>query len=95
MLLPCQLGVSTPGGVEPIIFLLDEANSGPNSLKTQQIASLDLVNAYNRIGRTSIASAVAKYAPTFYRIAKWAYNQPSILATNEGHTLASAVRRKS
>ena len=61
MLLPCQLGVSTPGGVEPIIFLLDEAISGSSTLKTQQIASLDLVNAYNRIGRTSIASAVAKF----------------------------------
>ena len=35
MLLPCQLGVSTPGGVEPIIFLLDEATNGPNTLKTQ------------------------------------------------------------
>ncbi|PVH67462.1 hypothetical protein DL98DRAFT_642167, partial [Cadophora sp. DSE1049] len=90
MLLPNQLGVSTPGGVEPIIFLLDEAISGPNTLKTQQIASLDLTNAYNRIGRTSIASAVAKYAPTLYRAAKWAYNQPSILVTNSGQTLASA-----
>ena len=54
MLLPCQLGVSIPGGVEPIIFLLDEAISGSNTLKTQQMASLDLINAYYR---TSIAAA--------------------------------------
>ena len=74
MLLPCQLGVSTPGGVEPIIFLLDEAISGSNTLKTQQMASLDLINAYYRTSIASIASAVAKYAPTLYRAAKWAYN---------------------
>ncbi|XMA12782.1 hypothetical protein WAI453_005573 [Rhynchosporium graminicola] len=90
MLLPNQLGVGSIGGVEPIIFLLDDAITGPNRLKTQQIASLDLVNAYNRIGRCAIASAVAKYAPTLYRTAKWAYNQPSILVTNKGQTLASA-----
>jgi hypothetical protein len=90
MLLPNQLGVSTPGGVEPIIVLLNHTISGPNRLKTHRIASLDLVNAFNRIGRTSIASSVAKYAPSLYRTAKWAYNQPSILVTNSGHTLASA-----
>ncbi|XMA10241.1 hypothetical protein WAI453_003032 [Rhynchosporium graminicola] len=70
MLLPNQLGVGSIGGVEPIIYLLDDAITGPNRLKTQQIASLDLVNAYNRIGRCAIASAVAKYAPTLYRTAK-------------------------
>ena len=90
MLLPNQLGVNSVGGVEPAIFLLEEAISGPNRLETKQIASLDLVNAYNRIGRTTIAAAVAKYAPTFYRAAKWAYNYPSILVTNSGQTLASA-----
>ena len=34
MLLSCQLGVSIPGGVESIIFLLEEAISGANILKT-------------------------------------------------------------
>lgn len=90
MLQPNQLGVNSTGGVEPILFLLDNVIRGPNTLKIRQIASLDLVNAFNRIGRTSLASAVAKYAPTLYRAAKWAYNQPSILVTNSGQTLASA-----
>ncbi|KAH9203081.1 hypothetical protein DL95DRAFT_322113 [Leptodontidium sp. 2 PMI_412] len=70
ILLPNQLGVNSVGGVKPAIFLLEEAISGPNRLNTQRIASLDLTNAYNRMGRTSIASAVAKYAPTLYRAAK-------------------------
>lgn len=90
MLLPYQLGVSTLGGVELIIFLLEEAISGANTLKTQQIVSLDLVNAYNRIGRILIAFAVVKYALILYRAAKWAYNQPLVLVINEGHMLASA-----
>jgi len=90
MLLLNQIGVNSTGGVEPAIFLLEEAISGRNRLKTKRIASLDLVNAYNRIGRATIASAVAKYALTRYRAAKWAYNQPSLLVTHSGHTLASA-----
>ena len=84
MLLPNQLGVNSVGGVEPAIFLLEEAISGQNRLEIKQVASLDLINAYNRMGRTTIASAVAKYAPTLYRAAKWAYNQPLILVINNG-----------
>ena len=90
MLLPFQLGVNSPGGVEPIVYLLEDAISGPNKGNIQRLASLDLSNAFNNIGRRAIATAVAKYAPTFYRAAKWAYNQPSILVTHSGATLASA-----
>jgi hypothetical protein len=70
MLLPIQLGVSSLGGVEPAVFLLQEAITGPNKAKIKKIASLDLSNAFNTIGRTAIASLIAKYAPTFYRAAK-------------------------
>jgi len=90
MLLPNQLGVNSKGGVEPAVFMLQEAITGPNTSKVQKIASLDLSNAFNTIGRTAIATAVAKYAPTFYRAAKWAYNKPSILVTLNGQILASA-----
>ena len=90
MLLPCQLGVKSPGGVEPAIFLLQDAISGPNAAKIRQIAALDLSNAFNSVTRTSIAAAVAKYAPAFYKATEWAYNKPSILVTNEGTVLASA-----
>jgi hypothetical protein len=90
MLLPNQLGVNSAGGVEPAVFLLEEAISGNNSSKVEYIASLDLSNAFNTISRRAIASAVAKYAPTLYKATKWAYNYPSILVTHAGETLASA-----
>ena len=90
MLLPNQLGVKSPGGVEPAIFLIEEAIQGPNRSKYRSLASLDLSNAFNSIERSSIATTVAKYAPSFYRAASWAYNSPSILVTTSGATLASA-----
>lgn len=90
MLLPNQLGVNSKGGVEPAIFMLEEAISGVNEYNIQRIASLDLSNAFNSISRTSIASAVATYAPTLYRASKWAYNNPSILVTQDGVTIVSA-----
>ena len=90
MLLPCQLGVKSVGGVEPAIFLLEEAITGANKQNYKRIASLDLTNAFNSIGRTAISAAVARYAPTLYRATKWAYNHPSLLVTHTGDTLASA-----
>ena len=70
MLLPCQLGVKSIGGVEPAIFLLEEAITGANKQNYKRIASLDLTNAFNSIGRTAISAAVARYAPTLYRATK-------------------------
>lgn len=90
MLLPNQLGVSSAGGVEPAVFLLEEAITGPNKAGFKQIASYDLSNAFNSIGRTAIAAATAKYAPSFYKAAAWAYNRPSLLVTDGGACLASA-----
>jgi hypothetical protein len=90
MLLPNQLGVNSPGGVEPALFLLQDAIEGPNKLGIQHIASLDLQNAFNTVDRRSIATAVAKYAPTLYKTAAWAYNSPSLLVTPDGSVLASA-----
>jgi hypothetical protein len=81
MLLPCQLGVRTPGGVEPAIILLREAieNNDNGTPDFSSITALDYTNAYNAIGRSSIAGATATYAPTLYRAAMWAYGGPSIL----------------
>lgn len=90
MLLPFQLGVNSPGGVEPAIFLLYEAIIGPNKANFQQLASIDLANAFNSVDRASIAASVAIYAPTFYKAAAWAYNDPSILVTEDGSAIASA-----
>jgi hypothetical protein len=90
MLLPFQLGVNSPGGVEPAIFLLHEAIIGPNEANFQQLASIDLANAFNSVDRASIAASIATFAPTFYKAAAWAYNDPSILVMEDGLAIASA-----
>lgn len=90
MLLPSQLGVNSPGGVEPAVFLLEDAIRGDNPYKATKITSVDLKNAFNASSRAVIAGAVARYAPTLYKTATWAYNEPSVLVTPAGDTLASA-----
>jgi hypothetical protein len=90
MLLPFQLGVSSPGGVEPPIFLLEEAIVGSNKADFQYITSVDLHNAFNSGDRPSIASSVASFAPTFYKAATWAYNSPSLLVLPDGSVIASS-----
>jgi hypothetical protein len=84
------IGVNSPGGVEPAIFLLEEAILGQNAADLQQLASIDLANAFNSVARPAIAAAVAKYAPTFYKATAWAYNSPSLLVTEGGPILASS-----
>jgi len=90
MLLPNQLGVGNPGGVEPAITLLQEVISGPNASEIHTIASLDLSNAFNTMPRTAVAAAIARYAPGFYRAAEWAYGRPGLLITADGTAVASA-----
>jgi len=88
MLLPFQLGVNSPGGVEPAIFLLEEAIIGKNSSNFQQAASIDLENAFNSVDRVAIAAATATYALTLYKAAAWAYNKPSLFIIEDRFMLA-------
>jgi hypothetical protein len=88
MLLPFQLGVSSPGDTEPAIFLLEEAISGPNQAGFSHLTSIDLVNAFNSGGRVSIASSIANFAPTFYKATTWACNSPSLLVLEDGSVIA-------
>jgi hypothetical protein len=90
-LLPCQLGVGTKLGVEPAITLLADSLEGD---RYNSITSLDLLNAFNSLGRSLLASAIASYAPSLYRLAKWAYNDPSILATRSGLLVSSSGVRQ-
>jgi hypothetical protein len=66
MLLPWQLGVNTPRGVKPAIFILEEAIQGENKGGYNSLTILDLSNAFNSIERASIAAAVAKHALYLY-----------------------------
>ncbi|KAM5521598.1 hypothetical protein FOXYSP1_15489 [Fusarium oxysporum f. sp. phaseoli] len=78
------------GGVEPAVFLLEEAIAGLNKADFQYVTSVNLYNAFNSGARPSIASSVASFAPTFYRAATWAYNNPSLLVLPDGLTIASS-----
>jgi len=79
MLLPWQFGVGTPGGVEPVTRALERALSGDLPRPYAHVTSLDFSNAFNSISRASVAAGVLQHAPSLFRAAKWAYNEPSQL----------------
>jgi hypothetical protein len=89
VLLPDQFGVGTPGGVEPVVWSINDsiAEGCPGLL------SLDFSNAFNTVSRHRIAQAVAADLPKLYRLTKLLYNQPSPLLVNDAggntHTLQS------
>ena len=76
-LLPTQFGVRTPGGVEPIIRMVEHAVAG--DVPCAQITCLDFSNAYNTLSREAIASVVYDRYPQFARLARWAYRGPAPL----------------
>ncbi|KAF1807891.1 hypothetical protein P152DRAFT_377032, partial [Eremomyces bilateralis CBS 781.70] len=89
-LLPYQLGVGSPGGVEPALRAIERTVFGDQKAQFSRITSLDFSNAFNTVDRTAMAKGIYKYAPDFYRLAQWAYGEPSILATTGGPLLTSA-----
>jgi hypothetical protein len=80
MLLPNQLGVKSPGGVEPITHLWQLARTGslPETTYTNGV-SIDCKNAFNTLDRRVIADGIRRHAPDFYRMARRAYNDSSPL----------------
>ncbi|CEJ95177.1 hypothetical protein VHEMI10674 [[Torrubiella] hemipterigena] len=89
MLLPNQLGVSSPGGVEPAIFALQSVIMS-DSTEFDTITSADESNAFNNRDRTTIATAVLNHAPTLLQASAWALNHPALLVLSDGTALASA-----
>ena len=86
-LLPCQFGVGSRGGVEPVIRTIQLAmdNSLPSpSPPFTHVALLDFVNAFNTLERSEIASAVRQHCPTLYKTARWAYDRPTPLVLAAG-----------
>lgn len=79
MLASTQFGVNTKGGVEPVIRLVDRAMKKDTPVEYRYVTSLDFRNAFNTLQRKMIVSGLAKHAPTIYRCAKWAYNDPTPL----------------
>lgn len=62
-LLLYQLGVKSPGGVEPIVRTAERALEGSLEAEYTHLASLDATNAFNRVDRKVMADAVEKHAP--------------------------------
>ena len=86
-LLPQQLGVGSPGGVEPIVELVEQEMQrlaeADDDTPDRFVYSLDMSNAFNSTSRSLIAQAVQDRAPTYFRLAKWAYNNESPLAVRQ------------
>jgi len=78
LLLPQQFGVKTPGGVEPIIRLIEQATHDP-AHASSVLYSLDFSNAYNTIDRSFLADAVHRFAPRLTRPIRWVYGSQSPL----------------
>ncbi len=67
-----QLGVSSKGGVEPIVRTIQRALAGTLDQRYTHLTSVDATNAFNAMYRKVIAAAMKRFAPALYRLAKWA-----------------------
>jgi hypothetical protein len=87
-LLLTQLGVGSPGGVEPAIELLCQRVE--NQLNDQELEEflirLDISNAFGNSARRAIAQAVREQHPAIFRLTKWAYNgaTPLVMVDEDG-----------
>ncbi|CAD7062883.1 unnamed protein product, partial [Tilletia caries] len=93
-LLPSQLGVGSPGGVEPIVRLLERFVDGvEGESEFGFLILLDFSNAFNALCRATMSKAILKHCNTLHHFAKWRYNQPSPLfpsgSTTDHHLLSS------
>jgi hypothetical protein len=89
-LAPFQLGVQSPGGVEPIVHLLRHAIDGDLKEYTHVVCSAGFKNAFNSVSRVAVLAATLTYAPEFYKPAKWAYNETSALVMYDGTVITSS-----
>lgn len=78
-----QLGVSTPGGCEPMIEL--GRIKGP----TKSIIAIDLKNAFNKLKRAFMLSAAKEKAPQLWKMIKWSYEHHSNLYLPDGSIMKS------
>ena len=89
-LLPCQLGVGSPAGVDPVIELVNQAYRDGDHAHDYYAYSIDMSNAFNCISRTTIATSLREHAPNLFRVAKWAYNTPTPLVMSNRTVLKSS-----
>ena len=82
-LLPCQLGVKSPGGIDPIARGFELAAEGKLDQPYKFGVSLDGINAFNEIGRDGTSEAIYTYNPKVWRTFKWAYGSYSDLVVGK------------
>ena len=76
----CQFGVGTRSGVEPVIRAVQRAMDGTfEGEEFTHVTSLDFSNAFNSLSRSDMAKAIKRHASGLWKVAKWAYNEPSNL----------------
>ncbi|CAD6935596.1 unnamed protein product [Tilletia laevis] len=82
-LLPSQLGVGSPGGVEPIVRLLERfVDEVEGEGEFEFLILLDFSNAFNALCRAAMSKAILKHCNNLHRFAKWRYNSPCPLFFN-------------
>jgi len=84
MLLPCQFGVGSKGGVEPIARLVQRALDKDLPQVFSHLTSLDFSNAFNTINRRDLAQGLKEFAPSLYRAGRWIYGSASKLVVTGG-----------
>lgn len=88
-LAPFQLGVQSPGGVEPIIHLLHDFYNG-DLQGYNHVLSLDFKNAFNALRRRNISAGILRHAPEFFKLARLSYGTPTALIMYDGTVIQSA-----
>jgi hypothetical protein len=85
-LLDTQFGVGTKGGVEPVIWLQEQALRPAVEAAGRVVIQLDLENAFNKLSRSTIAIAIADRNPQLMKFFKWSYGQhsPLVLPADNG-----------
>ncbi|KAE8241548.1 hypothetical protein A4X03_0g8133, partial [Tilletia caries] len=82
-LLPNQLGVGTPGGVEPVIRLADLLLEG-RLPDYKHITSIDLRDAFNALFREAIDDGVHQHCRDAYKFAAWRYGHEGAMFVVDG-----------
>ena len=78
-LAPFQLGVHSPGGVEPIIHGVQGALDNSYPHRYTHYVSIDQKNSYNNHSRHEQSDGVYEFAPEAWLLYQWAYGDPTLL----------------
>ena len=79
LLLVNQLGVGSSGGVEPVHHWIQLALDRKLDSPYAHLISLDFTNAFNTADRSILAKVILSKSKGLYKVARWAYGQPSDL----------------